>query len=461
MANMDTETLYIREKILKKIFAKLINFVDLKHTLYSIIDELKEYSGFEAISIRLREEEDYPYYVFKGFPESFIQKESFLCPHHSSSSKEDNRDKSDLECLCGNIILGKTDTTKSYYTSGGSYWTNSSTKNIPHLLNNEPDTKIRNYCSAVGYESIGLFPITTRNENIGLIQLNDRRKDLFTQDLVDFFEMIGEQIGISIENATLYEKIKEKNTILQQTVDKLDHAQNHLLEAKKMNTLADMVTGISHDIYHPITNSLQELEKLLSKTRQLSSNANPELAEIIEKGKSIQHNIASVKNLVSSFRAVAFDQFQESRHLINLHNFMYDIIKIAQPTLKDKQIDFEVDCNTYAEILSFSGVLSQILNIFIKNSYYHGFRNRSEGKITISCALNDENFIDIRFSDNGNGVEKKNEYKIFEPFFSTDRKNHTGLGLYNAQSLANSKLKGEIIFDSSAQTTDFIIRIPT
>lgn len=461
MANMDTESLKKREKILKNLFAKLINFVDLKHTLYSIIEELKDFSGFEAISIRLREEEDYPYYVFKGFPDSFIQKENFLCTHINSSSNGDNKTGIEPECLCGNIILGKTDTTKTYYTLGGSYWTNCSTKNIPQLVKNESSTKIRNYCNAAGYESIGLFPITTRNENIGLIQMNDKRKNMFTEDMVDFFEMIGEQIGVSIENATLYEKIKEKNTILQQTVDKLEHAQSHLLEANKMNTLADMVTGISHDIYHPIADSVQELDQLLNKTRQLCNNKNSELEEVIEKGKSIQHNIVSVKNLVSSFRTVAFDQYQENRHLINLHNFIYDTIKLAQPTLKNKLIEFEVNCNTYAEIMSFSGVLSQILNIFIKNAYHHGFKNRTEGKIKISCALNNEDFIEIRFSDNGNGIEKKNEYKIFEPFFSTDRKNHTGLGLHIAQSLANSKLKGEIILDSSVQTTDFIIRIPT
>lgn len=458
---MDTASLYKREKIIKDIFAKLINFVDLKHTLFTIIDELKKFSGFEAISIRLQEDGDYPYYVFKGFPDSFIQKENFICTNSHASLITDKGITPEPQCLCGNIIRRKVDSTKSYYTQGGSYWTNNSTDNTPQLLHNETRTTIRNYCNAVGYESIGLFPIKTRNENIGLIQLNDKRKNLFTADLVDFFEMIGEQIGISIENALLYEKIKEKNTILQQTIDELEHAQNHLVEAKKMNTLADMVTGISHEIYHPIAESLQELEQLLNKTRQLSNNANPGFTEIIENGKHIQHNIGTVKNLVNSFRMVAFDQFQESRHLINLNEFIHDVIKVAKPTLKNKHIEFYVECNTYAEIMSFSGVLSQILNIFIKNAYYHGFRDRSEGNIKISCALNNQDLIEIRFSDNGIGVEKKNKHKIFEPFFSTDRKNHTGLGLYIAQNLANSKLKGEIILNTSNQSTDFIIRIPT
>ncbi len=458
---MDTASHIKRERIIKDIFAKLINFVDLKHTLFLVIEELKGFSGFEAISIRLQEEGDYPFYVFKGFPESFIQKENFLCSIPHSLPKPDKGKAPGLECLCGNIISGNVDSTKPYYTNGGSYWTNSSTDNVPLLIQNEPKTKIRNYCNASGYESVGLFPIKTRNENIGLIQLNDKRRNLFTKDLVEFFEMIGEQLGISIENALLYEKIKEKNTILQQTIDELEHAQTHLMEAKKMNRLADMVTGISHEIYHPISESLQELEQLLMKARKLSNNATPELAEVIERGKHIHHNISTVKSLVHSFRSVAFDQFQESRHLINLHDFFHDVIKVVEPTQKNKQIIFEIDCHTHAEIMSFSGVLSQILIILISNAYSHGFKNSTDGKIKISCALNQEDFIDIRLSDNGIGIDKKNEFKIFEPFFSTDRKNHTGLGLYIAQNLANSKLKGEVIYDSTAPTTDFIIRIPT
>lgn len=459
---MDIDTHLKRETITRNIFAKLNNYVDLKHTLLSVIDDLKEFSGFEALSIRLHEDGDYPYYVFKGFSKSFIQKENFLCPQTDKTQKLKDGEVPKLECLCGNVIRGKIDIGQPYYTEKGSYWTNNSTNNAPLILKNESGTNIRNYCNKAGYESIGLFPIKTREENIGLIQLNDKQRNLFTPELVDFLEMIGEQIGIAIENALLYERLKEKNTVLQNTLDELEHAQTHLMEAKKMTTLADMVTGISHEIYHPVSESLQELELLLSKARRLSNNSIPELNEVIQIGQHVYLKISSVKGLVKSFRAVAFDQFQESRHLINLHSFISDVIKTIKPTLKQKNIDFEIDCHTQAEILSFSGALSQILTIFIKNSYEHGFNNKTTGKIKISCSLSHEEFIEIRYSDNGTGIDLRIEHKIFEPFFSTDRKSHTGLGLYIAQNLADSKLKGEIIYDSSVKnSTDFIIRIPT
>ena len=461
-ANIHEDSLTKREKITREIFAKLNNFVDLKHTLTSIISDLKELTGFEAVSIRLQKDGDYPFFVYKGFTNSFIQTENFLCTRPETETKIKGGEKSKLDCLCGNVIDGKVDVGKPYYTLKGSYWTNSTTDNTQPLLEYEKGTNIRNYCNKCGYESMGLFPLKTREENIGLLQINDKRRDLFSDELVDFMEMVAEQIGVSIENATLYERLKENNAILQNTIDELQHAQSHLMEAKKMSALADMVTGIAHEIYHPITESLQGIEGLLGKTREMkdSYGYGTDFDYIIQGGKSVYENLVSIKGKVKSFRTVAFDQFQESRHLINIYAFINDVISVISPGLRNKKISFDIQCNEHAEILSFSGALSQIFTILIKNANSHGFAHRDEGKIIISCSLDKDEAIEIRFSNNGRRIDDKIKHKIFEPFYSTDRKNHTGLGLSIAQNLAKTKLKGDVIYDSSAKTTDFIIRIP-
>ena len=253
---MNTETLIRREQLVKEIFSELNNFVDLKHSLLAIIKKIKEYTGFEAVSIRLKEDNDYPYIVQEGFPELFIKQENSLCSPNIKTVNSLNGEKIVLECLCGNVIQGKTDPSKKYYTPKGGYYTNSTTDITPVLLKNEKNTHIRNYCNAKGYESVGLFPIKTRDENIGLIQLNDKRRNQFNEELVDFLELVGEQVGISIENALLYEKLKAKNAELQNTLDEIKVMQNQLLEAKKMTALADLVTGIAHEIYSPVSESV-------------------------------------------------------------------------------------------------------------------------------------------------------------------------------------------------------------
>jgi signal transduction histidine kinase len=460
---MNTEQLLKREQLVKQICAQLNNFVDLKNILTYIIGQIKELSGIEAVSIRLNENGDYPYFVFNGFSDSFIQKENSVCSAFDNDL-DDKTQKRKLECLCGNVIRGNYDKTQSYYSPKGSFYTNGSTEITPELNKNKSFHNLRNFCNACGYESIGLFPIKAREENIGLIQLNDKRRNMFSVDLIEFIEMIGEQIGIAIENATLYEKLKEQNSILQSKVDELLNAQNHLQEAKKLATLADLVTGLNHEIYQPVSDAIGNLEKIQQNTKDLSRTdigSRLEFDGLIYGQREVYNSLNKVRNLIKSFRSIALDQFQESRHLINLYTFFNDIIRIIKPSLKQKDIIFQIECNEESEIMSFSGVLSQVIIILIQNAYSHAFKSRSEGKITIGCSIGKDDYLDIKIADNGCGIDDSIKHKIFEPFFTTDRKNHSGLGLYTASNLVENKLKGRIEIQSTSPAgTTFVIKVP-
>lgn len=456
---MNTDNLLKREQIAKKICAQLNNFVDLKHTLISIISDLKNLTGFEAISIRLHEDDDYPYYVYKGFSSSFIKHENSLCPKVKVDSKITGSQVK-LDCLCGNVISGTVDFTKSYYTQKGSYWTNNSTKTSALIKENETHTNIRNHCNASGYESVGLFPIKTRDENIGLIQLNDMRTDMFTNEMIEYMEMIGEQIGIAIENALLYERVKDKNAELENTVNELNQMQSQLVEAKKMTALADLVTGVAHEVYQPISQSLNVIESIIKKTKDINPDSEETLSLLAEQ-KSIYEMLSNAKALVKSFRSIAFDQFQESRHLININGFLNDIVRVIKPSFTKKNIEINIECNQMSEIMSYTGILSQVITILAQNSYNHGFKDKLKGAITLGCGIVDEDTIELTVSDNGLGIKENIKHKLFEPFFTTEKKNHVGLGLHIAKNLVENKLKGTIVLDpETTEGTRWIIHIP-
>lgn len=455
---MNTDSLIKREQLAKKICAELNNFVDLKNTLVSIITDLKELTGFEAISIRLHEEDDFPYYVYDGFPSSFIKHENSLCPKAEASANS-NGTKAKLDCLCGNVISGSVDISKAYYTDKGSYWTNNSTTTGSSLIENEKSNHIRNFCSASGYMSVGLFPIKNREENIGLIQLNDKRTDMFDNEIIEYLEMVGEQIGIAIENALLYEKVKDKNTELENTVTELNHMQSQLIEAKKMTALADLVTGVAHEVYAPISHSLNLMESLIQKTRNIPESE--DIQALLKDQKSVYEMLGNAKALVKSFRTIAFDQFQESRHLININGFLNDVIRVIEPSLSKKNIEFIIECNQISEIMSFTGVLSQVITILVQNAYHHGYKNEQKGIIALGCSIIDEEVIELSVADNGCGIKDNIKHKLFEPFFTTDKKNYVGLGLHIAKNLVENKLKGSIKLDTtSSYKTKWVIHIP-
>ena len=206
----ELERLLAREKNARLICAQLNNFMELKPTLTTIIDHIKKLTDIQAVGIRLEDEGDYPYYVYNGFPESFTLHESSLCAKDQKGKRIPAPDGKGymLECMCGNIIRVRFDPSLPFFTPKGSFWSNNTSALLAATTDEDRQTPTRNYCNSVGYESVALIPIKAKGETIGLIQLNDKRTGMFTGDLIEYVEMIGEQIGLAIKNSLTYTRLK-------------------------------------------------------------------------------------------------------------------------------------------------------------------------------------------------------------------------------------------------------------
>ncbi len=126
-----------------------------------------------------------------------------------------------LDCMCGNIINGKFDSSLPFFTTNGSYGSNNTTALLASTTEDDRQSRTRNYCNSCGYESVALIPIKIKDKRIGLIQLNDMRTDMFTENLIEYIEMIGEQIGLAIDNAYQYQQILDDKNQLAKTLNEL------------------------------------------------------------------------------------------------------------------------------------------------------------------------------------------------------------------------------------------------
>ena len=61
----------------------ILNFLnqpkDFRKIIENVILVLKKFTTFDVVAIRLKEGEDYPYYIHNTFPNHFVEKENFLC----------------------------------------------------------------------------------------------------------------------------------------------------------------------------------------------------------------------------------------------------------------------------------------------------------------------------------------------------------------------------------------------
>ena len=81
------------------------------------------------------------------------------------------------------------------------------------------------------------------------------------------------------------------------------------------------------------------------------------------------------------------------------------------------------------------------------------------GKLVVSTSLDDEEYVNLSFADDGAGIPAENLEKIFEPFFTTKAKG-TGLGLAITRQIVEQH-HGKIAIESEVgKGTTVIIRLP-
>jgi PAS domain S-box-containing protein len=187
------------ENLAHQILNLLNDNEDSEIMITKVIQAIKDKTGIEAVALRLKQGEDFPYFKTQGFSKDFVETERYICTYDEKGNIERKDNGAPvLECMCGNILCGRIDSTKPFFSRGGSFMSNNTTHFLATTTPEERLTSMRNRCNSSGYESVALIPIRSATNIIGLLQLNDHRLNVFNEETVPFFEGLGKNIGIAI-----------------------------------------------------------------------------------------------------------------------------------------------------------------------------------------------------------------------------------------------------------------------
>ncbi len=196
-----------RRELVNMILETLNGADDSPSVIRRILFLLKEHTAVDAIGIRVRKGGDFPYVEAIGFPEYFLEAERLLCSRDvGEKTVIDDLGCPYLECPCGRVIRGRTDPSLPFFTKAGSFWTNSATQLLTSLKE-DARGRIRQCCMSEGYESMVLIPLRSREEIIGLLQLNDRRPDRANPGRIEFLEDVAAHIGMALARKETEERI--------------------------------------------------------------------------------------------------------------------------------------------------------------------------------------------------------------------------------------------------------------
>jgi two-component system, cell cycle sensor histidine kinase and response regulator CckA len=197
--------------------------VDLKDLMHNLLIYFQQVTGCEAAGVRLKEGEDFPYYETRGFPADFVMLENSLCAYDQQGEMIRNDTGHPLyDCMCGNILCGRFDPSKPFFTSRGSFWTNSTTDLLANTTDEDRQTKTRNRCNGEGFESVALIPLRVRDEVFGLFQFNDSVRNRFTADKIAFLEDLVDYVAIAMAKMRSDDDLVEACQFSLQVINSVD-----------------------------------------------------------------------------------------------------------------------------------------------------------------------------------------------------------------------------------------------
>lgn len=190
----------------------------------AVADFFQQQSGCEAVGIRLKEGDDYPYRESRGFSAEFVLLENRLCAFDAGGDAvRDGVDDPVLACMCGNVIQGRFDPSKPFFTPGGSFWTNSTTELLASASEADRQGRTRDRCNGEGYESVALIPLRVGPERLGLLQLNDRRQGMFSAGTIELWERLADQLAIALSKCRTEEALRRNERLYRAIGESIDY----------------------------------------------------------------------------------------------------------------------------------------------------------------------------------------------------------------------------------------------
>ncbi len=282
----------------------------------------------------------------------------------------------------------------------------------------------------------------TKNFNLMVDKINKAEKQL-------------EDYTINLEY-----KVHQRTEALKNSLEELKTAQDKLVENEKFAFLGGLVAGISHEINTPIGicvtaathlhDEAQKLKTSFENNSMTKTKFEEHITLLSEISGLIITNTDIASNLISSFKKIAVDQSHEAIRTFNLNDYLKDVFLSLKPQFKKfKNPEIIIDCPDKIVLTTYSSAIYQVLTNLVMNSIIHGFENRDECRISLVIS-NNNNKIQMLYSDNGNGMTADVIRHIYDPFFTTKRgSGGSGLGMNIVYNIVMHKLKGTIKCESS------------
>ncbi len=259
---------------------------------------------------------------------------------------------------------------------------------------------------------------------------------------------IDDFLELEEHNRALKKRIKkevQKNI----TKDKL------MFHQSKLAAMGEMIGNIAHQWRQP----LMELSSLfLPIEAKITMNMKIENTEILEAIEKYTHIVKYMSETIDDFRN--FFANEKEKIEFKILEQINSTVNIISSGLKRDNIKLDIIIKNNSTMLGYKNEYSQVLINIINNAKDVLVQRKIKNpQITIMIEEVDGNII-TSIEDNAGGIKIKPIQKVFEPFFTYDKINGSGIGLFMAKLIIEKNMNGRLFVDNTKKGALFKITIP-
>ncbi|HEY0652194.1 MAG TPA: ATP-binding protein [Chryseosolibacter sp.] len=326
------------------------------------------------------------------------------------------------------------------------------------LIITDPDLRIR-YVSSSVERSFNIQPIRLLGKSIFSFVSADRVEKWRGCVLQKVEKSFQEEIPLTVGATTYYFDVQVSNFLDKKNINGLV-LKLHDITAKKSKQkeleraneqLDQVIYKTTHDLKAPVMSAIG----LIKLAEKANGDEKDKYLGLIK--QSLFKLDSLIEEMNNFFRN---EKLAVQREKIDIRKLLNDAVSDLSALLQDSKIQISVKTEADHELYTDSVRLKTIVGNILSNAVKYFDARKAEPFIRINVFITEE-ICELRFTDNGIGIEPEYIEKIFDLFFrATAQAQGTGLGLFIVKDTVE-RLKGTIEVESTpGQGTTFIVNVP-
>jgi len=251
---------------------------------------------------------------------------------------------------------------------------------------------------------------------------------------------------------------------LEKQNNELNQTRDYLVEQEKMAALGGLVAGVAHEVNTPLGIGVTAASFISELIRDLKEQPGKELdtESLADASDLILTNLQRASNLIQGFKRVAVDESGEVVRVFDLVRYLSeDLLPSIHHVIKRRGHEIRLEGLDSLVLKKNPGDFAQIVSNLVINASIHGYGSIKSGLIRVTIEEGEKEGR-LSVSDKGVGMDKKTQKRMYDPFFTTNRKDGgSGLGLMLVYNLVSQKLKGKLECRTDpGEGTEFLVTFP-